>query len=402
VSGAQELAMGVLRPNIAIVGGGIGGLFAANALFAQEFQVSVYEQAPALGEVGAGVFLTPNSVRQLERVELGPAVERWGARVGPGSRYFRHDGSPIAPVQVTDSSGWNATFGMHRADLVELLAEALPDNVVHTGHRCTGFEQRDDVARVSFSNGAVAEADVIVAADGIHSELRPYVFPPSNPVFSGSVAYRGVLPLERIPDWPTDSWLMWLGKGKHFLTFPVRAGQLVNYVGFVPADQQMKESWSSPGDPNVLRREFAGWDPRIESLLQQVEMTFRWALYDREPLPTWTRGRLTLLGDAAHPMLPHLGQGANQSIEDGMALATILARADRTTVPAALAAYERLRRERVAQVQRGARENGMRYDSAYADLAVRDAEIAAHAAFRKKLYDHDVVPEAQAAAMVLS
>ena len=393
--------MGVSRPNIAIVGGGIGGLFAANALIAQEFQVSVYEQAPALGEVGAGVFLTPNSVRQLERVGLGPAVEKWGARVGPGSRYFRHDGSPIAPVQVTDSSGWNATFGMHRADLVELLAEALPDNVVHTGHRCTGFEQRDDVARVSFSNGAVAEADVIVAADGIHSELRPYVFPPSNPVFSGSVAYRGVLPLERIPDWPTDSWLMWLGKGKHFLTFPVRAGQLVNYVGFVPADQQMKESWSSPGDPNVLRREFAGWDPRIESLLQQVEMTFRWALYDREPLPTWTRGRLTLLGDAAHPMLPHLGQGANQAIEDGMALATILAHADRATAPTALLAYERLRRERVAAVQRGARENGMRYDSLYADLDVRDAEITAHAAFRKRLYDHDVVPEAQAAVATL-
>jgi salicylate hydroxylase len=402
VSGVQELAMGGSRPNIAIVGGGIGGLFAANALLAQGLQVSVYEQAPALGEVGAGVFLTPNSVRQLERAGLGPAVEKWGARVGPGSRYFRHDGSPIAPVQVTDSSGWNATFGMHRADLVELLADALPDNVVHTGHRCTGFEQRDDVARVTFSNGTVAEADVIVAADGIHSELRPYVFPPSNPVFSGSVAYRGVLPLERIPDWPTDAWLMWLGKAKHFLTFPVRAGQLINYVGFVPADEQMKESWSSPGDPDVLRREFAGWDPRIETLLKQVQMTFRWALYDREPLPTWTRGRLSLLGDAAHPMLPHLGQGANQSIEDGMALATILARADRTTVPAALAAYERLRRERVAQVQRGARENGMRYDSAYADLAVRDAEIAAHAAFRRKLYDHDVVPEAQAAALALA
>jgi salicylate hydroxylase len=182
----------------------------------------------------------------------------------------------------------------------------------------------------------------------------------------------------------------------------VRAGQLINYVGFVPADQRMKESWSSPGDPDVLRREFAGWDQRIESLLQKVQMTFRWALYDREPLPTWTRGRLTLLGDAAHPMLPHLGQGANQSIEDGMALATILARADCSTVPAALAAYERLRRERVAQVQRGARENGMRYDSAYADLGVRDAEIAAHAAFRKTLYDHDVVPEAQAAAMALA
>jgi salicylate hydroxylase len=195
---------------------------------------------------------------------------------------------------------------------------------------------------------------------------------------------------------------MWLGKGKHFLAFPVRAGALINYVGFVPADQEMKESWSAPGDPDVLRAEFAGWDARIEGLLRQVEKTFRWALYDREPLPSWTRGRLTLLGDAAHPMLPHLGQGANQGIEDGMALATILARADSKTAPAALVAYERLRRERVAQVQRGARENGMRYDSAYSDLGVRDAEITAHAAFRKRLYDHDVVPEAQAAATSLS
>jgi salicylate hydroxylase len=163
----------------------------------------------------------------------------------------------------------------------------------------------------------------------------------------------------------------------------------------------MKESWSAPGDPAVLRAEFAGWDPRIEALLQQVQTTFRWALYDREPLPTWTKGRLTLLGDAAHPMLPHLGQGANQSIEDGMALATILARADGETVPTALIAYERLRRERVALVQRGARENGLRYDSAYADLGVRDAELTAHAAFRMRLYDHDVVPEAQAAAASL-
>jgi len=384
---------------VVVVGGGIGGLFAANSLIAHGIAVSVYEQAPALGEVGAGVFLTPNSVRQLQRVGLGPAVEKWGARVGVESRYFRHDGAPIAPVQVTDSAGWNATFGMHRADLVDFLADALPSGVVHTGHRCTGFEQNANRARVSFANGATAEGDLVVGADGIHSEVRPYVYPPSRPVFSGSVAYRGVVPHSLVPHWPTDAWQMWLGKGKHFLTFPVRAGKLVNYVGFVPADQEMKESWSSPGDPDVLRQEFAGWDPRIESILQQVQMTFRWALYDREPLPSWTRGRLTLLGDAAHPMLPHLGQGANQSIEDGMALATILARASPTNAPAALIVYERLRRERVAQVQRGARENGLRYDSAYADLGLRDAEITAHAAFRKRLYDHDVVVEAQAAAI---
>jgi salicylate hydroxylase len=308
----------------------------------------------------------------------------------------------IAPVQVTDSAGWNATFGMHRADLVEMLAAALPPGIVHTGHRCSGFEQTGDVARVSFANGAIAEGDVVIAADGIHSELQQYVTPPSRPVFHGSVAYRGVLAHRRIAHWPTDSWQMWLGKGKHFLTFPVRAGELINYVGFVPADEEMKESWSAPGDPDVLRREFAGWDPRIGSLLGQVQATFRWALYDREPLQGWTQGRLTLLGDAAHPMLPHLGQGANQSIEDGMALATILAHANRNTVPAALLAYERLRRERVAQVQRGARENGLRYDSANSDLGVRDAEITAHAAFRRRLYDHDVVPEAKAAATALT
>ena len=392
----------IARPHIVIVGGGIGGLFAANALIAQGLRVTVYEQAPAIGEIGAGVFLTPNSVRHLQRIGLEPAVERWGARVGCYSHYFRHDGAPIAPVQVTDSSGWNATFGMHRADLVEMLAKALPAGVVRTGSRGVGCEQISEVARVSFADGTVAEADIVIATDGIHSELRGCVTPPSHPVFHGSVAYRGVLPHALIPHWPNDSWLMWLGKNKHFLTFPVRAGQLINYVGFVPADEEMKESWSAPGDPQVLRREFEGWDSRIETLLCNVQNTFRWALYDREPLPVWSKGRLTLLGDAAHPMLPHLGQGANQSIEDGMALATILADVDQAAVPAALRAYEDLRRERVAAIQQGARQNGMRYDSSYADLGVRDAEIAAHAAFRKKLYDHDVVPEAKAVATALT
>jgi salicylate hydroxylase len=387
---------------VAVCGGGIGGLFAANALIACGLNVDIYEQAPALGEVGAGVFITPNSVRHLNRLGLGPAVEQWGARVGRNSQYFRDDGTPIAPVQVTDSSGWNATFGMHRADLVDFLAKALPAGVVHTGYRCTRYEERDDIARVWFANGETAEADVVIGADGIHSELRPYVYPPSRPVFHGTISYRGVVPHERIPHWPTDAWLMWLGKGKHFLTFPVRGGSLINYVGFVPADEEMKESWSAAGDPAVLRREFVGWDPRIATVLEQVQTTFRWALFDREPLPGWSKGRLTLLGDAAHPMLPHMGQGANQSIEDGMALATILSRADRKSVPAALLAYERLRRARVAEVQRGSRQNGLRYDSMYANLAVRDAELAAHAAFRRALYDHDVVPDARAAAITLA
>lgn len=389
------------RPSIVIVGGGIGGLFVANALVAQGLRVKVYEQAPALGEVGAGVYITPNCVRQLQRVGLGPAVEKFGARVGNNSRYFHHDGTLIAPVQVTDSAGWNATYGMHRADLVDMLAKALPADVVHTGHRCTGFSRQGEVARVTFDNGVFAEGDVVIGADGIHSALRQYVYPASRAIFSGTVAYRGVVRSELLPEWPAESWLMWLGKGKHFLTYPLRGGTVINFVGFVPADKEIKESWSAAGDPDALRREFADWDPRVGSLLRHVETTFRSALYDRDPLPSWTRGRLTLLGDAAHAMLPHLGQGANQSIEDGMALATILTNTDRTTVLAALLAYERLRRERTAKVQSGARANGLRYDTFHGDIEIRDAEIAAHAEFRKHLYDHDVVPEARAAASEL-
>jgi len=390
------------RPNIVIVGGGIGGLFVANALVTHGLPVAIYEQAPALGEVGAGVYITPNSVRHLQRIGLGPAVEKYGAKIGKNSRYYHHDGSLIAPVQVTDSSGWNATYGMHRADLVDILVNALPAGVVHTGHRCVGFERGNEVGRVTFANGAVAEGDVVIAADGIHSVLRPHVYPPSRPVFSGTVAYRGAVRTELAPEWPAECWEMWLGNGKHFLTYPMRAGSLINFVGFVPAKEGMTESWSAAGDPDALRREFAGWDPRIGRLLHHVETTFRSALHDRDPSPSWTRGRLTLLGDAAHAMLPHLGQGANQSIEDGMALATILANAGRESVTGALLAYERLRRERAAKVQSGARENGLRYDSFYADIAVRDAEITAHAEFRKRLYDHDVVPEARAAAMELA
>lgn len=390
------------RPSVVIVGGGIGGLFAANALIAQGLRVVVYEQAPALGEIGAGVFLTPNAVRHLERVGLGPAVAKWGARVGTGSQYFRHDGMPIAPVQVTDATGWNATFGMHRADFVAFLAANLPAGIVHTGHRAIGFEQDDDRARVEFANGVAVEADVVIAADGIHSALRPHVFPPSDPVFHGTIAYRGLVARERLPDWPMDRWQMWAGPSRHFLVFPVRHGTMVNYVGFVPTGEEMKESWSAPGDPEELRREFDGWDARVGEVLEQVEKTFRWALYDRDPLPTWTKGRLTLLGDAAHPMLPHLGQGANQSIEDGMALATILDQVSTATAPGALLAYDRLRRERVADVQLGARQNGLRLDSAEADLAARDAQLVAHAKFRKQLYSYDVVPVARAAAALLS
>jgi len=312
------------------------------------------------------------------------------------------DGSTVGDILTADSSGWNGMYGMHRADLLNVLADALPSSSIHTAHRCVGFSQDENGASLTFANGNVARADVVIAADGINSVLQKYVVEPSAPEYSGFRAYRGLISADKLPQWRPEAHQVWMGDGKHFMVFPVRRGELLNYVGFVPTNTQTIESWSAIGDRDELTASFAGWDSRVTELLDKVESCFWWGLYDRKPLSEWRNGRLVLLGDAAHPMLPHLGQGANQSIEDGMALATILARADRASAPQALLAYERLRRDRVAQVQRGARENGLRYDSVHSDLGVRDAEITAHAAFRRRLYDHDVVPDAQAAAAMLA
>ena len=188
---------------------------------------------------------------------------------------------------------------------------------------------------------------------------------------------------------------------KDFLVYPVRAGELINYVGFVPTDELMKESWSAAGNPAALAREFAGWDPMIESIIAQVSTTFRWGLYDREPLPSWTRGRLALLGDAAHPMLPHVGQGANQVLEDAVSLAIVLSHADSASARKALLIYEALRRERTARVQRSARVNGARYDSAGTDLNSRDRQLAAQSQERAWIWNYDAGAEAMTAAASL-
>ena len=374
---------------VAVVGGGIGGLSAAVALHRRGVDVTVFEQAPALGEVGAGVMVQPNGARVLERLGLGEELARSGARLGEGSTYYRMDGTPVGPIVTTDSSGWNGMFGMHRADLLSLLAGALPEHVVRTGHQCAGVAQTERAARLTFTNGVEVEVDAVIAADGIHSTVRNAVTEPAEPVYSGSVAYRGLLPADALPDWPVDRSQLWMGDRKHFLVFPVRSGTLINYVGFVPRERQELESWSAPGDPVALAEAFSGWDPRVERLISAVESTFWWGLYDREPLPRWTHGRLTLLGDAAHPMLPHVGQGANQAMEDAVVLANLLARADADTVGESLTEYESIRRERTKAVQEGARANGLRYDSAYQDLRQRDAELLATATFRLWLYDYD-------------
>ena len=381
---------------IAVVGGGIGGVAAATALIRRGMEVRLYEQAPALSEVGAGVAIQPNGVRMLKALGLGDGITRYGARwVDP--QYLRSDGAFAASMWPPDQASRIEFYGFHRADLLSLFVDQLPPSIIHTGHRCVGFEQDEEQAIVTFANGARATADIVVGADGIHSTLQQFVVPSARPRFSGQVAHRGIVSAASI-SWPPGAMRIWLGQGKHFLVFPVRANTLVNYVGFVSTEEQTRESWSAPGDPDALAREFAGWDPMVEAILREAKNTFRWGLYDREPLPKWTSGRLTLLGDAAHPMLPHAGQGANQAIEDGVALAAVLARADRLSARRALAIYEKLRRERTASVQQRSRLNLARY---YQPGAERDRALGAQHQERAWIWNYDADEEAAAAAAYL-
>jgi salicylate hydroxylase len=355
-----------------VVGGGIGGIATAVALARAGIDVQVHEQAQQLAEVGAGVSLAPNGLRMLERLGVGEGIRRVGVRYAaselrlPDGQVVRHE-----PYQFS-VAGQNV--GIHRADLLALLAGQLPPGTVRTGHRCTGFSQDEGSATVGFADGSAATADVVIGADGIHSVLQGFVVAPAEPVFSGVVAYRGLVP--RMDEYPGGAIRMWMGEGRHFLVFPVRAGQLLNYVGFVPSGSAVRESWSASGDPVALAAHFAGWDPVIGQVIAAISgpggSGFQWGMYDRAPLPRWSSGRLTLLGDAAHPMLPHLGQGVNQALEDAVALATLLRAATSPAgVPEALAAYEGLRRDRTARVQLGSRRQGAGYDSSGSQLVDR-------------------------------
>ena len=370
---------------VAIIGAGIGGLATARALTSKGLEVKVYEQARQLGEVGAGVALGANSIRLLDRLGLQEQLAAYGPR------WTQWRFSDAGGRMLTEQEMNGRVLGMYRPNLIDMLVDGLPQGTVSTGRRSVSFRQDDDRAVVSFADGDDVEVDLVVAADGIHSALQHHVVQTSDPVFSGSVAYRGVLPADRVPHYPATVSTMWMGEGKHFLVFTLRGGTLINFVGFVPSDDEMRESWSLPGDPATLAREFSGWDPMVQDIIAHVDTTFRWGLYDREPLSRWGNGRLTLLGDAAHPMLPHMGQGANQAIEDAVALAAVLDGVDGAGIPDALGRYECVRRERAAQVQRNSRNGGLVYDSG--DSPERDEKLRGTVADLLWSLDYDVDAE---------
>jgi salicylate hydroxylase len=362
---------------ILIIGAGIAGLSAALALVRGGHHVSVLERADGLHEVGAGLQLGPNAMRVLAQLGVAEAVT--GAGQAPAAITLR-DGRTarnILTVPLGDAAlrRWGARYvTLHRADLIAILGNALeaaqPGALV-TG--CTAERIDADAATVTTADGQQRSADLIIGADGIHSQVRAHLFGAETARFTGHVAWRALIAVDiNDPASPPAGVGAWLGPRRHAVTYRVRPG-LINFVGVTEQSDWREEGWNLPGDPDRLRAEFAGWGA-ITPLLARADGAMRWGLHDRKPMRAWHRGRAVLIGDACHPMLPFLAQGAAMGIEDGFALAQLLPlQGDGAGIEAALARFFALRQPRTARVQATARANGVDFHEGnpLATLAMR-------------------------------
>ncbi|MFO0336073.1 MAG: FAD-dependent monooxygenase [Pseudomonadota bacterium] len=353
------------RP-IVIVGAGIGGLTAALALLRAGFPVGVAEQAAALGELGAGLTLAPNGSRVLEALGLGERLRRIACLPGIGAIRHWRTGEAFS---TSDRGGAAARFGapycqVHRADLHAILAEAVLAYGPHRlllDHRFAGCLDEGGAVGVRFANGATLDARSLIGADGARSAVRAQLLNASSPEFTGYCAWRGLAPVAALPpgtlDYPS---CLYVGPHRMFARYLVRGGELVNFVAAVREPRWRLESWSARGDPAEVLAAFAGFHAPVRAILGAVppDSLHKWALYSREPLLQWVAGRVGLLGDAAHPMLPFMGQGAVMAIEDAMVLARAFA-AEPDDPAAALARYQRARLERATLVQRQSAARGL-------------------------------------------
>ncbi len=359
---------------IVIVGAGIGGLAAALALLRRGLDVDVYEQAPELKEVGAGVHIGANGSRVLYALGLEEALAQ--VRVTPSRRVLRHwrtgetwDWFALG-VAAADRYGAPALM-LHRGDLHAILAaavRALKPDAIRTAKRCVATTQTADRAEVRFADGSGATADIVIGADGIHSQVRADLFGADRPKFTGCVAWRGLAPMEKLPAHLAQPLgTNWFGPRGHVLHYPLRRGKIMNFVGFVERDDWQVESWTVAGTADELANDFRGWHADVHAIIEKLDTPFKWALMVRGPMACWSRGRIVLLGDACHPTLPFLGQGAVMAIEDGYVLAACLARYGDDPA-AAFARYEAIRRDRTAAVVRKSHEmRSHAFSSALAD-----------------------------------
>ncbi len=351
--------------SVSVIGGGIGGLSAALSLLRAGVDVQVYEKAQAIHEVGAGIAVSPNAVRILYRNGLAGALDRVGVRTQAFHYHRWQDGRTLYRQPL--AGAMEAAFGaplyhVHRADLVKAMMQAIPAERLHVGHKCTSFNDHGDFVEAEFENGVRIQADALVGADGIHSVVRETLFGPEAPHYTGCIAYRGLVPAERVAHLHLDLEAhAWLGPGSHLVHTFVRHMQMVNFVALIDRENWTKESWTEPGHVSDLLAFYQNWAPQLRNLLEAVEETFVWALFDRKPMLHWSVGRVTLLGDAAHPMLPTKAQGSAQAIEDGATLAVLLGQDDARNIPEVFRKYETIRQARVGRVQSEAGDNRERF-----------------------------------------
>jgi salicylate hydroxylase len=346
-------------PKVLIAGAGIGGLTAGLALLKRGIDCDIYEQAHELKEVGAGLQLSPNGNRVLFALGLEPDVRRDGVQTRDKEVRLWSSGqtwSLFDPKAGTAEERYGyPMYLMHRGDLHAMLVNAVrrekPD-AIHLEARAAGLDQDASGVRLQLESGAPIKGDILIGADGLHSRVRQKLFGPATPEFTGIMAWRGMVPIERLPVHlrrPVAT--QWIGPGGHATCYPVRRGEFLNFVGEVERDDWRVESWIERGSTEECLADFPGWHRDLVQIIENSETLYKWAIFLREPLPQWSVGRASLLGDACHATIPFLGQGANMAIEDGLVLARCIA-ADPDDPVRALARFEAARRERTTAIVR--------------------------------------------------
>lgn len=343
------------KPHVLIIGAGIGGLTAALALLERGIKVSVFERVGELKEIGAGFHCTPNGMRVLYALGLRDTVDRVAVRLEDRDvRLWNTGQSWKLPGHGAESE---ARYGapyvcLHRGDLHAILSEAVrrrDPQIVRLNTPCVGLRQEGSRVTAIIEGGSEVTGDALIGADGVHSTIRKTLFGPDNASFTGEIAWRGLVPIGRLPErMRARITSNWIGPHGSVTVYPVRRGELMNFVGLVERDDWRVESWIEQGTIDECTRDFKGWHDDIHTLIRNIETPFKWALFLRKPIERWTSGRVSLLGDACHAMVPYLGQGANMAIEDGYVLARCLA--EDPDPASALMRYEKARRGRTTEM----------------------------------------------------
>ncbi|GAA3889297.1 FAD-dependent monooxygenase [Leifsonia kafniensis] len=315
-------------PTVAVIGGGLAGLASAVGLLKYGFDVQVFEQARQLGEVGAGINISPQAAKALIGIGLGEQIAEVGNVVTGHLQRSMYTGDQLAETLFVEPGHSTSRYGapyytFHRADLIGVLAGAVDPERVHLGERLVGLDEGPEGVTLTFASGTVHTADVVIGADGIHSRVREVLYGEDEPEFTGQMVWRALIDGDAFPEGflGKHGFYGWIGKGSHLMTYYLRGTNFINITTQADADGWLEEGWSIGGDPDEMRKSFPNATPELQSILDSITQCSKWGLFGRKPTENWGRGRVQLIGDAAHPMLPNAGQGAAQSFEDAYVLA---------------------------------------------------------------------------------